>query len=245
MAPFSPTVVDREYKPGIDALRADAFFGVSGQVTVLAAYAGSWDSEGAILAGRAGTTLGGWDLAVFGAAVQRDTVLGLESAGAVGPVSVRAEGSLTFPSGGGDPFTRVVAGADHMLAGGRLMISGEVYYQSLGVTDPADLPRMALDPRVLRGELWTLSRWYAAGSAEFELTPLLHLNAFAVANLTDPSFLLGPGLTWSIADNMRLVAGVHVALGKRPREGGPVGLLPRSEFGHYPTTAYASVQGYF
>lgn len=245
VAPFSPTVVDREYKPGIDALRADAFFGISGQVTALAAYAGSWDSEGMIFLGRAGATLGGWDLAVLGASVQRDAVLGLESSGAVGPVSVRAEGSVTFPSGDRDPFLRAVIGADHLLAGGRLVISGEVYHQSLGVTDPADLLWMALDPRVVRGELWTLGRWYAAVSAEFELNPLLYLNAFAVANLTDPSFLLGPGLTWSIADNMRLVAGIHVALGKRPEEDGPFGLVPGSEFGLYPTTVFVSLQGYF
>ncbi|MFW5878901.1 MAG: hypothetical protein ACOCVR_03695 [Myxococcota bacterium] len=245
VAPFAPTAVDREYKPGIDALRADYFFGIAGQVTFVAAYAGSWESEGMIFSGRAGTTLGGWDLALFGAAVRRDTVVGLESSGAIGPVAVRAEGSLTFPSGDEDPFVRVVAGADHLMLAGRLQLSGEIYHQSLGVSDPAELLIMALHPRVRRGEIWTLGRWYAAARTDYELTPLLHLGAFAVANLEDPSLLLGPSLSWSVADSAAVTAGAHIGLGERPETGGPPLLQPQSELGFYPTTFYASIQAYF
>ncbi len=246
VAPFSPLVVDREYKPGIDAVRADYFFGVGGQVTALAAYAGSWETDGLIFAGRAGMTLAGWDLALFSAAAHRDFVLGLESSGAAGPVSVRAEGTLTFPSGDeDDPFVRAVAGADHLLLAGKLQLTGEVYMQTIGVDDPADILELAMTERYLRNELWTMGRWYTAVSARYELSPLIHVSGFGVINLADPSALIGPGLSWSIADSAHLVAGAYLALGDRPEEEVPFMVEPKSELGLYPSTAYVAIQSYF
>jgi hypothetical protein len=244
VAPFSPVVVDREYKPGIDAVRGDYFFGVGGQVTAVAAYAGGWDTAGLIFAGQAGTVLGGWDVALFGAAVQRDAVVGAKSAGAIGPVAVRAEGTLTFPSGDDTPFVRAVVGADHLLAAGRLHLFGELYVQTVGAADPADYLLFAMSERVQRAELWTLGRYYAAASARYELNPLLHASVFAVANLGDPSVLFGPGLSWSVADAARVEAGAYVAAGGRP-EVEAFALVPRSEFGLFPTTAYVALMTYF
>ena len=37
--PFFPTVVDQEYKPGVDALTADLYFGTSSQLSLITAYA--------------------------------------------------------------------------------------------------------------------------------------------------------------------------------------------------------------
>ncbi len=244
VAPFSPVVVDREYKPGIDAVRADWFFGVAGQVTAAAAYAGSWDSEGMIFTGRAGSTFASWDLALFAAAVHRDAVFGIESSGALGPAGARAEGTLTFPSGGDSPFVRATIGADHMMLAGRLYLLGEIHVQTVGAEQPVDYLTIAMTDRFSRGEAWALGRYYAAASATYDATPLVDVSLFSVVNLADSSALLGPGFSWSVADAAHLNAGAYLALGKRPNDI-PFALVPQSEFGLYPSTAYVSLHAYY
>lgn len=176
VAPFSPLTLDREYKPGVDAVRADAYVGVSGHLTVAAAYAGSWDLEGLVLAAHGSMTFGVYDVGLFVGSVHRDLVFGADTAGSVGPVAVRAEATVTLP-GGDDPepatpFVRAVVGADQSWTWG-LTISGEVYVQTLGALDPERYLQVALSPRAARGEIWAFGRYYAAASADYEVTPLI------------------------------------------------------------------------
>ncbi len=266
VAPFSPTVIDREYKPGIDAIRADAFIGMSTRVTAVAAYAGGWDRDGTILAAHGVFTVRITDVGLFAGRVHGDAVLGADASSAIGPVGVRAEGTVTWPADDDeDPFVRAVVGADHSTAWG-LSLMAEVYYQSVGRSDPDDYLEMATSERFTRGELWALGQWYAALNASYELTPLVILSLAAVANLGDPSLLLAPGLAWSIAGNADLSVGAYVGVGERPGDVDPddpelwgpkVPLNPpteedilaaipvRSEFGLTPSMVFVQVSAYF
>jgi hypothetical protein len=141
-------------------------------------------------------------------------------------------------------------------------VTGEVYYQSFGAADPEDYLALTATDRFERGEVWAMGRWYAALSVSFELTPLVTGSAFAMANLGDGSFLLGPSLSWSIAGNADLVFGGNVGLGKRPdemeledffhtdftplSEAEILDAIPvRSEFGLMPAMVYAQMRAYF
>jgi hypothetical protein len=258
VAPFSPVVIDREYKPGIDALRGDVFLGTSGKLTLVAAYAGGWDLAHAILAGRAGATFWNWDVGLFVGEVREQAVLGLDTAGELFGVAVRGEATATFARGE-DPFGRVALGADKRLDIG-LTLMGELYVQTNGAAKPAAYLEVAADDRHRRGELWALGRYYAALSASYELLPIVNVGIFSVINLTDPSALLGPSFSWSVADNADLVAGGYYGLGARPRDpklpmldpltGQPVTTDPadlieaRSEFGLSPAGVYAELKVY-
>ncbi|PJA41839.1 MAG: hypothetical protein CO182_05650, partial [Lysobacterales bacterium CG_4_9_14_3_um_filter_62_6] len=83
--PFNPAVVDQEYKPGVDAVRADVFAGMSTHITAVAAYAGGWDLPGSVLALSGGSTVGLWDLYGLAGAVHGDAVGGLGTSGSRGP----------------------------------------------------------------------------------------------------------------------------------------------------------------
>jgi hypothetical protein len=251
VAPFAPTALDRRYKPGIDALRADAFFGVSGQATLVAAYAGDWELEGAILLARAKTTFGLFDLGLLAGLARRDLVVGLDSAGELGGFGVRAEGTFTVPHQGSG-FGRAALGVDRRVAG-RLTLLAELYLQTLGATKPGDYLALALDARHRRGELWALGRTYGALSASWELLPIVEVSLAAVANLADPSVLLSPTLAWSVADEAELVAGAFLTVGERPAARTPepsadpaaLPLEARSEFGLAPHGGYLGLKAYF
>jgi hypothetical protein len=107
-----------------------------------------------------------------------------------------------------------------------------------------------------------MGRYYGALSLGYEALPILQISAFVIANLRDPSFLVGPGLTWSVADNVEFVAGAFLAFGRRPDDLEALDLLnedlspvteaqaaeiihPGSEFGLSPHGGYAQLKAYF
>lgn len=264
--PFFPTAVDQEYKPGVDAIRGDVFFGMGGQATVASAYRGDWSTEGLVHAVYAQQTVGLWDVGLFGALNQGDAVGGLSAAGSVGPVSVHADASVTVPDAvvdnadGGDPFVRAVVGAQGSVTP-KTTLMGEVYVQTNGATDPTDFLSQLDDDRYGRGELWLLGRTYVGLSVAQELAPMVSGSLFAMVNVEDPSALLGPGLAWSVADNVSANLGAYVGLGERPTEyqverydnvfDAVDGLTDisadpfDSEFGVVPTTVFASLQAWY
>jgi len=264
-------VVDQEYKPGIDALRADAYFGISGQVTAVAAYAGDWDLEGSVLALHGKRAFGTTDMGLFLALNHAEPVVGLDMSGSIGTVAVRSEATMSFPEDEEEiPFARIALGGDYMFSF-PLTLSGEIYAQTFGGADPSEYLALYDSERFARGEIWAVGRLYAGLALDYELTPLVHVNSSLVANLGDPSMLLGPGLSWSVADNAEVVAGAFFGLGQRPRDveleledfesADPAAseeeyeawfeelltekIDPGSEFGMVPAVAYLQMKMYF
>ena len=261
--PFTPATIDTEYKPGVDAVRADAYIGMS-QVTAAVAYiqpdetlSEYLDTDEALLDALAAavygkTTLGVTDLSLFLGQIHGDSVVGLGVASSIGPVGVHAEGALTMPYEGvlteaddtyEDPFVRAVLGGFFQPAE-KLSLSGEVYLQTLGAEDSADYLTQLTGDRYLRGELWAAGRAYGGLSAGYQITPLIGSSVAIITNLTDPSALLSPGVSWSVSDNADVLLGAYVGLGERP----DIDLLSfaaNSEFGLYPAAGYLQMRSYF
>ena len=230
--PFLPTVIDQEYKPGIDAVRLDLYAGMSTQITLVSAFAGDWDLQGTIHALSAQTTLGVWDVGLFTGLVRRDIVAGLSTAGSLGAVGIRGETTVTVPNPDApaptldasrtrmgldpvaqvDPYVRASVGGDWRPTE-KTTLSGELYLQTNGTGDPDDYFAQSTGPRYARGELWLSGRTYAGLSVSQELWPILHASLFSITNLQDPSAMLGASLAWSVADNADVVLGSYAGLG--------------------------------
>ncbi len=71
----------------------------------------------------------------------------------------------------------------------------------------------ALYSRLLRGELFTTGRYYLAGSLLIEMTPLLQLNPTLFINLGDGSGMLQFIGSYSLAENLDLLAGFNLPAG--------------------------------
>lgn len=261
IATFSPTVVDREYKPGIDAIRSDSYFGSGGQLSLVAAYGGAWNIEQSILAARLATSLNNIAVGLLAAQVYSDWVIGLDATGDIIGISLRSEITATLPKQG-QPFTRAVLGADTTI--GDFSLMGEVYLQTLGASQAKDYLTVASSERFSRGELWAMGQYYAALSLSYALAPILNLSTFALINLGDPSALLSPSLAWSISDEADLIVGGYFGLGERPElkdpwiptpvtgpNYNPASLDPssliqlNSEFGLLPSTLFVELKAYF
>ena len=270
--PFFPTTVDQEYKPGVDAMLLDLFFGVSSTVSLITAYTGDvvlpdaedWSIDGMVYALYAQHTFGHHDVGVLVGEIRGDEVFGLTVATYAGPVGIHGDVTYTLPVDpeAEDPFVRGVVGALWTVTPD-LVITSEVYHQSLGVTSSEDYLTQLEGSRYQRGELWLVGTTYASGTVAYQVTPLVQTTTMLIGNVMDGSALLAPGVTVSVSDEVQLVVGGFVGLGERPDEvqvsdlldpstGFPVqgeslnaALGVNDEFGFYPSSAYVQMKAYF
>lgn len=239
VSPFSPASVDREYKPGVDALRLDGYWGIAGEWTVIGAQRGDFELDQSVFGAKIRDAFGDWDLALFGLWVGGDQVVGLSTAGPIGELSLYSDFSYTWRAQSGAlakadlargetvPFIRAVLGGDWSWAthgGGRLNL--EFAFLGDGLSASQSYLSAASDPRLLRGERWLLGQRYLALSAMQSLTPLVSGSLAIITNLQDPSTLIGPALAWSISDEVSAQLGGYLGAGKGLRN-----LAPQSELG--------------
>ena len=253
-APFAPQRIDRDYKPGVDALRFTVPVDDFSEIEVIAAGQGARTPDDLSLAsmGRFHAELGeGASTVDFGYMVggfHRDFVLGGFFSADVCGTGLRGEVSWTSPGcepesghpvfGCGD-FWRMTVGADRLLTP-RLTLIAEASWNGFGTGDPADYARLAEADRVRRGEVVSLGRRYAGLSLAWQAHPLLTVTAAVLANRDDGSALFQPGIAWSVSDSVTWTAGLITSTGRGVQDG-----VLGSEYGAVPVVAWSSLTAYF
>ena len=257
LAPFSPTSIDQQYKPGLDALRVDVWWGVAGQLSLISAYREGWTRSGMAYVMIAQDHFGGWDLHVLVGEFQRDWVIGMSTAGAVGPLSVYGDFAWTWSSpdlvraGDLEDFGRASLGVSWSWAqGGGGQVSGELYWQEDGAHSAELYNLESLDPRLNRGERMFLGTYYSMLSLQQALSPIFQSTLSVLSNLGDTSGLVGSTLIWSVRQDVDLVLGGYAGYGSG------IGVPPvtdlnaipyelQSEFGALKWMGFAMMATYF
>jgi hypothetical protein len=100
--------------------------------------------------------------------------------------------------------------------------------------------------RLARGQLFNLRRDYLAAGLTLEVDPLLNLSPTLIADLNDPSLYALVAVTYSLEDNLTLVAGAQAPIGAHGTEFGGVPLSPGSPLlVGPPAQLYLQVRRYF
>lgn len=242
--PFDARAFDRDYKPGVDAVRMDVGFGETSGLTAVGALGrrdgaappgAEWTGSAALL--HAYTTVSGFDLAAQAGKVYGGWQVGASLAGSAGPLDLQAEAAGFLP-GPGDPLPRslaATAGVGHRFAEGTTVEAQLLYQGAARVGTLSD--RLAL---LAAGRLMQATSLLAGIMSERDLGALLHGSLGLLASLSDGSLALMPGITYSLSSEADLVAGAVVGAGKRATSG-----TPRSEFGSAPDVFYAEFKAYF
>jgi hypothetical protein len=233
--PFSPTDTDTEYKPGVDMLYVQKLFADGSDLQLIVAprsdrFGGPIKADASSAALHYHTTLLGHQTTFLAAFDHGDVVTAIGVNGALGGATWNAEVVPTALRKGGVPVSAIVNISDAVTLFGRnVTVFGEYYRNGFG---PSDSPRSfaALSPalvnRLARGQVFTTRRDYLAGGMTLEATPLLTLSPTLILNLNDGSALALVAATYSLADNVTLVAGAQAPIGPA-----------RTEFGGLPLTA--------
>lgn len=249
---FNPRSFDRDYKPGVDALRIDIpigdfsginLVGVAGRKDDSDDFGASW--HGSALLARAYTTLWDWDFSVQGGKIFGGYQVGAAASGEFGPLAVRAEGAYFFAMESDylpDHFTGVL-GVGHNFEFD-LNIQAEYLYNGAGDTDDWNNSLQ----RVAAGRSYHLGEHVFGLVVDYQFIPILRGSLAWIFSLSDYSSLIQPGLALSISDEADFLVGAMIALGARPTNQaiGLTNLLGiESEFGTYPNFYYMEFKFYF
>lgn len=252
---FDPTAFDRDYKRGVDALKVDVPIGDFSGITLVGVlgrpdggHAG-YRSAGVL---RVFTNFLNWDFAVQGGKVYGGFHAGLAAAGELGPVEVRAEAAYFWPLPDlrPDNAADIPEGLTAVIGVGRMMalfdrtltLQAEYLFNSAAGSTTL---RESFD-LVSKGLMLQASEHLLGAVVTYEITSLIRGSFATVFSMSDqPSVILQPGLGYSAADEVDLLAGAMIALGDRPTLDHATGLSFRSEYGTYPHFFYFEVKVYF
>lgn len=264
--PFGAGQIDREYKPGVDAVRIDVPLGLFSGISVVGAAGSRQDVRsvdlqdptpqdadwyGSALLVRAFTHFHNWDLAWQGGKIYGGFQLGAGVVGDIGPIQVRAE-LAQFWAQDADPLPfpltgdQVVSGFTAVVGAGRrfdnsLNLNLEYFYNGMAQSDQL----AANYARSLIGSSLQAGRHLVGLLASYEFSPLVFGQLAVIGSFPDPSALVQPLVRVSLADDMELLVGMDLTLGPGPSQ--TFLGVPRmhSEFGTLPHSVLVEWKAYF
>ncbi len=247
-APFSPFEIDRDWRRGIDAARAEVTFGPKLSADAVAAVGESVDSSAFV--GRIRGYRGSADFELVGGWRARDVMAGVTSSAAVGGGELHGELAVfrapdPLPAGG--QFDSHVAikglfGGSYQLAlGNGLLLLAEYHYSGFGAADASEIVPLLSNPafltRFARGDTQILGRHAIALVASYEVSPELQLSLRWLQSPVDGSGVATPTATATLSDRLAVLAAIFVPYGSAP-----TGMTLPSEYGATALTGFVQLQ---
>jgi hypothetical protein len=253
--PFAPNATDTEYKPGTDMVYAQVLFD-SGSDLQLATVPRSpnrggrptWNASSAAMHYHA--ALDELQSTWIAARDRGDGVAAVGVNGAIGGATWNAELISTFIRDAGTAISAIANISDAVVVFGRNeTVFAEVYRNGFGVARRhyswSDLPAPLRD-RLARGQVFDTGKDYLAAGADVEWTPLLRIKPTLIANLGDGGLLALVQATYSVHENVDLVAGVQIPLAARGTEFGGIPLAAGgSPLIELPRLFFVQLRAYF
>ena len=224
--PFNPAAIELGEKAGVDAAYVNVPLGAFSRIEAVVT-PGRRSGQSSVAA-RAGANWREYDVSIMGGSFREDFVLGGDFAGYLGNAGFRGEAAYTWKNEGRN-FLRAILNTDYNFPGGYYVLV-EVYFNGQGARDKDHYDLTAL----LAGETFNLAKDYVAASVAKSITPLLAGALYSLVNLDDQSALVGPALTYSLAENLELAASTYFFVG--PSD---------TEFGAQEHVVFASLRFYF
>ncbi len=254
--PFAPDAIDTEYKRGDDMLYIQGLFDNGNDLQALLVPrrnldSGDLDRQDSAIAAKMHWLANQYELDLLAARNYGDNILGLGYTTEVAENVVNTNISLTH-SGDNTVFSAVVNyNFSALMHSKNLTGFIEFFYNGFGLSGQKNsvqdvISEQPLYSRLLRGELYTTGRYYLAGSVLLEVTPLLQLNPVLFINLGDGSGMLQFIGSYSLAQNLDLLAGFSVPAGPDGSEfGGLDTTAPDDGLLTPPNTLFARLAWYF
>jgi hypothetical protein len=251
-SPFSPLEVDREWRRGVDAFRAEYRLSTTSSAECLAAFGESWEQSA--LLGRLRGYLGEIDGALIFGKRAEDFMVASALTPVVGEAEVHGELAVfdtheAWPDGtlwgGRHLATKAVVGSSYTFDIGKgLTLLGEYHYSDFGVEDAEDILVRLQDRdfqrRFLRGDTQILGRHGVAAQLGYPFSDVVNGSFLVLTNPTDGSGVISPSLKWDLDENVTLLGNIFVPWGDEPSAG-----QFRSEYGATSTSLFLQAAIYF
>ncbi len=236
--PFSPTATDTEFKPGTDMVYVQRLFADGADVQLVVVprpprAGASPTADASTVALHLHADFFGHETTWLLARDHGDLVGALGVNGALGGATWNLEIEPVVPDRQSTAFVSVLANVSDAITvlHRNATVFAEYFHNGLGVGGGAptfaSLPT-SLRSRLLRGQLFNVRRDYLAAGLTLEVTPLLSFSPTVIAGLDDASGVALIAATYSLGDNVSLIAGVEAPFGAAHSEFGGLPLTPAS-----------------
>ena len=229
--PFSPLEVDREWRRGVDAFRAEYRLSTTSSAECIAAFGQTWDQSA--LLGRFRGYFGDIDGSLIVGKRAEDFMVGTAFSAIVGQAEVHGELAVfdtpeAQPDGtlwGGDHLaTKAVLGSSYTFnIGNGLTVQGEYHYSDFGVEEAEDVLARLTDRdfqrRYLRGDTQILSRHALAAQVSYPFNEAVNGGLLVLGCPTDGSGVLSPSLRLDLDRNITLTTNAFIPWGDEPKNG--------------------------
>ncbi|MGH9681055.1 MAG: hypothetical protein ACRD4Y_13995 [Candidatus Acidiferrales bacterium] len=204
--PISPLQVEADEREGVDAAQLSLRLPANLRWSVV--YAPQNGIDRSTEATRLATNVHNFDVAAFAGRFRQDWMAGGTFAGQWGGAGLRGEVTYTWRANAAESNAlRLTFGSDYAL-NSKLYLVGEYFYnqaQPPGISpgqppNPSDLFRFT-------NEIFTLDRHFLSGGARYTITPLFHLESYAVIDAQGPGVFFLPIATYNLSNNADLSAG--------------------------------------
>ncbi len=230
-SPFSPLEVDREWRRGVDAFRAEYRLSTTTSAECIAAFGPSWD-ESALL-GRLRGYLGDIDGSLIVGKRAEDFMVGATFSAIVSEAEVhgelavfdtpKAQPDSTF-WGGDHLATKAVLGSSYTFnVGNGLTLLGEYHYSDFGVENASDvlmrLQNRDFQKRYLRGDTQILGRHAIASQLSYPFNESVNGGLLVMGSPIDGSGVFSPSLRLDLNRNITLTTNAFIPWGEEPANG--------------------------
>jgi hypothetical protein len=209
--PFDATRLEREERPGVDALLVDRRLGPLGKFNGV--FAPATERSRAAIAGYVHGNAYGTDYSLLLGNFRGERLVGADFSGRLGGVGIRGEATASRPDTG--RFIRALLGADYGF-GNTFTVTGELYFNGEGESQPSRYDF----PGLFEGRIRSVARHYGAIAVSYQMSPLLKAVAYSILNVDDRSRAIWPVLEYSAATNFDLSGGIQMFSGTAGTEYG-------------------------
>jgi hypothetical protein len=242
-APFTPLQLDKEWRSGVDAVRADIKTSATTSFDVVSAWGETWNQSA--LGVRFRGYEGNIDEELLVAKRAQDVMYGVTSSVVIGDLEAHGEFAVFQTPGDvansgmlGDPDLvpkGILGFSNNFNIGTGLKILLEYHYSGFGVTNASDLTALLANPdylnRIERGDTQITGRQALGFQASYDLDGFWHGNLEILQSLIDDSGVMVPSLSWDAGQNITVLGAVYFAYGATS-----INSLPQSQFGAVPPT---------
>ncbi|WP_159518035.1 hypothetical protein [Sunxiuqinia indica] len=221
---FSYFDFDYEERPGTDALRVQYYTGMTSSAELV--YKIGPNENEMALAGLYHFSQWSYDFQFIGGWVGADYMIGAGWAGDIRGAGFRGEINHFVPrenSSGSEKATVASISADYTFPSS-LYFHTSVLYNSHGKKGNAG----GIDPffnNQLSAKYLSFAQYSLFAQCSYSVTPLLSTSISGIVNPNDGSWYFGPSLTYSLQNNLELMATSQLFFGKDGSEFGDIGQL--------------------
>ena len=193
--PAAVFVQDRNYRPGVDALRATWQLGAVSEIG--AGYVFGNDTV-AFVRLKAYAFESDWEL--IGIRLNQDNyIASIGNNMGFGAVGVWQETAVLFDTD--TQYLRSTVGADYILFDD-LYVMAELHYNGIGSAD--DYTSLTRQSFYQLGAVTPKAKWYTSAQASYPLNIVTQLSGGVTANLNDGSMLLNSAVSYNASDNLSI-----------------------------------------